>query len=56
MPEVSPNTPWHYRAISKLCVGERWFNGNRISPHKFNTEKDIDAAIKAIRTELGSDE
>jgi len=36
-----------------IKVGEkRWFNGNRISPHIFNTENDIDAAIKAIRTEL----
>lgn len=36
-----------------LKVGEkRWFNGNRISPHIFNTEADIDAALKAIRTEL----
>ena len=34
-------------------VGEkRWFNGNRLSPHIFNTEKDIDAAIRAIRAEL----
>ena len=32
--------------------GKRLFNGNRISPHIFNTEKDIDAALKAIRTEL----
>ena len=31
---------------------KRWGNGNRISPHIFNTEKDIDAAIQAIRTEL----
>jgi len=36
-----------------IKVGEkRWFNGNRISPHIFNTESDIDAAIQAIRTEL----
>ncbi len=36
-----------------IKVGEkRWFNGNRISPHIFNTEKEVDAAIKAIRTEL----
>ena len=28
------------------------FNGTRISPHIFNTETEIDAAIKAIRTEL----
>jgi selenocysteine lyase/cysteine desulfurase len=31
---------------------KRWFNGNRISPHLFNTDTDIDAAIQAIRTEL----
>ena len=31
-------------------VGEkRWFNGNRISPHIFNTEAEIDAAVDAIR-------
>ena len=34
-------------------VGEkRWFNGNRISPHIFNTEAEVDAAVKAIRTLL----
>jgi serine/threonine protein kinase len=32
--------------------GKRLFNGNRLSPHIFNTEKEIDAAIQAIRTEL----
>jgi selenocysteine lyase/cysteine desulfurase len=31
---------------------KRWFNGNRISPHIFNTEADIDAALKAIRAEI----
>lgn len=30
----------------------RWFNGMRISPHVFNTEADIDAALKAIASEL----
>jgi selenocysteine lyase/cysteine desulfurase len=40
-----------YRIVVKVAE-KRWFNGNRISPHIFNTEKDIDAAIKAIRTEL----
>jgi selenocysteine lyase/cysteine desulfurase len=36
-----------------IKVGEkRWFNGNRISPHIFNTEAEIDAALSAIRTEL----
>src|SRR5262245_21822932 len=36
-----------------LKVAEkRWFNGIRISPHVFNTEQDIDAAIQAIRIEL----
>ncbi|HMQ04946.1 MAG TPA: aminotransferase class V-fold PLP-dependent enzyme [Pyrinomonadaceae bacterium] len=32
---------------------KRWGNGMRISPHIFNTEADIDAALKAIATELG---
>jgi selenocysteine lyase/cysteine desulfurase len=31
---------------------KRWFNGMRISLHVFNTEADIDAALKAIATEL----
>lgn len=30
----------------------RWGNGMRISPHVFNTEADIDAALKAIAAEL----
>ena len=40
-----------YRIVIK--VTGRWFNGNRISPHIFNNETDIDAAINAIRAELG---
>jgi selenocysteine lyase/cysteine desulfurase len=40
-----------YGIVIKVAE-KRWFNGNRISPHIFNTEKDIDAAIEAIRTEL----
>lgn len=31
---------------------KRWFNGMRIAPHVFNTEVDIDAAFKAIASEL----
>jgi selenocysteine lyase/cysteine desulfurase len=31
---------------------KRWGNGMRISPHVFNTEADIDAALKAIGSEL----
>jgi selenocysteine lyase/cysteine desulfurase len=40
-----------YRIVVKVAE-KRWFNGNRISPHIFNTENDIDAAIQAVRTEL----
>ena len=40
-----------YRIVLKV-IPKKQFNGNRISPHIFNTEKDIDAVIKAIRTEL----
>jgi selenocysteine lyase/cysteine desulfurase len=31
----------------------RWLNGLRLSPHLFNTEADVAAAIVALRTELG---
>lgn len=41
-----------YRVILKQTE-KRWFNGMRISPHVFNTETDIDAALKAIASELG---
>jgi selenocysteine lyase/cysteine desulfurase len=41
-----------YGIVIKVLGEKRAFNGNRISPHIFNTEKDIDEAIKAIRTEL----
>jgi selenocysteine lyase/cysteine desulfurase len=40
-----------HRIVIKVAE-KRWFNGIRISSHIFNTETDIDAAIKAIRTEL----
>jgi selenocysteine lyase/cysteine desulfurase len=40
-----------YRIVIK--VSGKQFNGNRISPHIFNSESDIDAAINAIRAELG---
>ena len=40
-----------YKLILKQTE-KRWFNGMRISPHVFNTEADIDAAIKAIASEL----
>jgi len=33
-------------------VEKRWFNGIRLSPHLFNTERDIDVALRAIRTVL----
>jgi len=42
-----------YSIVIKVAE-KRWFNGNRISPHIFNTERDIDAALQAIRAELGS--
>jgi selenocysteine lyase/cysteine desulfurase len=40
-----------YNVILKQTE-KRWFNGMRISPHVFNTEADIDAALKAIGSEL----
>jgi selenocysteine lyase/cysteine desulfurase len=34
-------------------VDSAFFNGIRLSPHVFNTEADIDAALAALRAELG---
>jgi selenocysteine lyase/cysteine desulfurase len=33
-------------------VPKRWLNGNRLSPHIFNTQKEVDAMLAALRTEL----
>jgi selenocysteine lyase/cysteine desulfurase len=33
-------------------VEKRWFNGIRLSPHLFNTERDVDVALRAIRAVL----
>ena len=41
-----------HRVILKQTE-KRWGNGMRISPHVFNTEADIDVALKAIAAELG---
>ena len=40
-----------HRVIVKM-VEKQWFNGIRLSPHIFNTEADVDAALAALRTEL----
>lgn len=40
-----------YKLVLKQTE-KRWGNGMRISPHLFNTEADIDAALKAIGSEL----
>lgn len=40
-----------YNVILKQTE-KRWGNGMRISPHVFNTEADIDAALKAIASEV----
>ena len=40
-----------YKVVLKQAE-KRWFNGMRISPHVFNTEADIDVALKAIAAEL----
>jgi selenocysteine lyase/cysteine desulfurase len=41
-----------HRVVVKMAE-KRWFNGFRLSPHLFNSEADIDRALRAIRTELG---
>jgi selenocysteine lyase/cysteine desulfurase len=41
-----------HRVIVKM-VEKRWFNGIRLSAHVFNTDADVDAALEALRIELG---
>lgn len=41
-----------HRVMVKM-VERRWFNGIRISAHVFNTDADVDAALEALRIELG---
>ena len=38
--------------IEVKVVPKRWLNGIRLSPHIFNTEKEVDAVLKALRAEL----
>ena len=40
-----------HRVIVKM-VEKQWFNGIRLSPHIFNTEAEVDAALAAIRVDL----
>jgi selenocysteine lyase/cysteine desulfurase len=40
-----------HRVMVKM-VEKQWFNGIRLSPHIFNTDADVDAALAALRAEL----
>ena len=39
--------------VSVKSAEPRWLNGIRLSPHLFNSEQDVDAALAALRAELG---
>lgn len=39
--------------IAVKMVEKHWFNGIRLSPHVLNTERDVDAVLRALRSELG---
>ena len=39
----------HHNVVVKM-IEKRWFNGIRLSPHVFNSEQDVDAALRAIHT------
>jgi selenocysteine lyase/cysteine desulfurase len=41
-----------HRVMVKVVPGQ-WLNGHRLSMHLFNTEADVDAAVAALRAELG---
>jgi len=38
--------------VAVKVVPTHWFNGQRISTHLFNSERDLDRLIKALKTEL----
>jgi selenocysteine lyase/cysteine desulfurase len=38
--------------IMVKMIEKQWFNGIRLSPHIFNTDADVDAALRAIRAEV----
>ncbi len=40
-----------HKAVVKIVPGQ-WLNGNRISTHLFNTERDVDALVTALKTEV----
>ncbi len=40
-----------HKVVVKVVPGQ-WFNGHRISTHLFNTERDVEALITALRQEL----
>jgi selenocysteine lyase/cysteine desulfurase len=46
------NTLREKHGVIIKMIEKRWFNGIRLSPHVFNTEADVDAALLAIRSEL----
>ena len=56
LPDGVGNMPFHVAMRDKYKVvlrGIPRFQGMRVSPHIFNTEADIDAALRAIASELG---
>ena len=40
-----------HKAVVKIVPGQ-WLNGNRISTHLFNFERDMDALVAALKAEL----
>jgi selenocysteine lyase/cysteine desulfurase len=46
------NTLRDKHGVIVKMIEKQWFNGIRLSPHVFNTEADVDAALRAIRREL----
>lgn len=41
-----------HQVVVKVVPG-KWFNGQRISTHLFNTERDLELLVAALRVELG---
>ena len=57
LPDSLDSTALYARLLEKhgvvvKVVPKQWLNGNRISTHLFNSERDLDALVGALRVEL----
>jgi len=51
-PEAYPVPHERFRAFAPKAVPSNFMNGQRISTHLFNSERDVDTLVAALRSEL----